>query len=104
MVGVLVYTPGNARRSHGDFPDLFSARSEAIFLPAEGGQPRHVYDESGACAADVSAELSLDHGQPAPGGEVMTRATQILCLMYFAGNALLLWLAYYWLGVGESTI
>ena len=34
----------------------------------------------------------------------MTRATQILCLMYFAGNALLLWLAYYWLGVGESTI
>jgi hypothetical protein len=24
--------------------------------------------------------------------------------MYFAGNALLLWLAYYWLGVGESTI
>jgi len=34
----------------------------------------------------------------------MTRATRILWLMHFVGNALLLWLAYYWLGVGESTI
>lgn len=34
----------------------------------------------------------------------MTRATRILCMIHFAGNALLLWLAYYWLGVGESTI
>lgn len=34
----------------------------------------------------------------------MTRATRILCLIHFVGNALLLWLAYYWLGVGESTI
>lgn len=34
----------------------------------------------------------------------MTRATRILWLMHFVVNALLLWLAYYWLGVGESTI
>jgi len=34
----------------------------------------------------------------------MTRATRFLWLMHFVGNALLLWLAYYWLGVGESTI
>ena len=34
----------------------------------------------------------------------MTRATRILCLMHFIGDALLLWLAYYWLSVGESTI
>lgn len=33
----------------------------------------------------------------------MTKATRILCLMYLVGNALLLWLGYYWLGVGEST-
>jgi len=34
----------------------------------------------------------------------MTLATRILCLIHFVGNALLLWLAYYWLGVGESTV
>ena len=34
----------------------------------------------------------------------MTRATRGLCALHLVGNALLLWLAYYWLGVGESTI
>jgi hypothetical protein len=34
----------------------------------------------------------------------MTRAMRTLCLIHFVANALLLWLAYYWLGVGESTI
>ncbi|HLJ46535.1 MAG TPA: hypothetical protein VKU01_11040 [Bryobacteraceae bacterium] len=34
----------------------------------------------------------------------MTRATRLLFLMHFVGNALLLWLGYYWLGVGESTM
>jgi hypothetical protein len=34
----------------------------------------------------------------------MTRATSVFCLMHFVGNALLLWLAYNWLGVGESTM
>src|SRR5438132_13907166 len=34
----------------------------------------------------------------------MTPATRTLCLIHFVGNALLLWLAYYWLGVGESTV
>ena len=34
----------------------------------------------------------------------MTKATRVLCLTHFAGNALLLWIAYYWLGVGESTM
>ncbi len=33
----------------------------------------------------------------------MTRATRTLCLFHLAGNALLLWLGYYWLGVGESS-
>ena len=33
----------------------------------------------------------------------MRRPTAILCLMHLAGNALILWLGYYWLGVGEST-
>lgn len=34
----------------------------------------------------------------------MTRATRILWLMHLLGNALLLWCAYYWLSVGESSI
>lgn len=34
----------------------------------------------------------------------MSRATLILCLMHLLGNALLLWCAYYWLGIGESSI
>ena len=34
----------------------------------------------------------------------MSRATRVLTLIHFVGNALLLWLAYYWLSVGESTI
>lgn len=33
----------------------------------------------------------------------MTRATRLLWAAHLVGNALLLWLAYYWLGVGEST-
>ncbi len=32
----------------------------------------------------------------------MTRSTRILAAIHLAGNALLLWLAYYWLGIGES--
>jgi hypothetical protein len=34
----------------------------------------------------------------------MSRATRLLCLLHFAGNALLLWLGYYWLGLAESSI
>ena len=34
----------------------------------------------------------------------MTKATRMLCLLQLAGNALILWLGYYWLGVGESTL
>ena len=34
----------------------------------------------------------------------MTKATRMLCLTHLIGNALLLWLGYYWLGVGESTM
>ena len=34
----------------------------------------------------------------------MTRATRSLCVLHLLGNAALLWLGYYWLGVGESTI
>lgn len=34
----------------------------------------------------------------------MTRATRLLCLLHLVGNAALLWLGYYWLGVGESTV
>lgn len=34
----------------------------------------------------------------------MRRATAILGLMHLVGNALILWLGYYWLGVGESTM
>ena len=33
----------------------------------------------------------------------MTGASRWLFLTHFVGNALLLWLGYYWLGVGEST-
>ncbi|MBV9038542.1 MAG: hypothetical protein JO182_28905, partial [Acidobacteriaceae bacterium] len=32
----------------------------------------------------------------------MKRATVSLWLLHLIGNALLLWLGYYWLGVGES--
>jgi hypothetical protein len=32
----------------------------------------------------------------------MTHSTRILSAVHMAGNALLLWLGYYWLGVGES--
>jgi hypothetical protein len=32
----------------------------------------------------------------------MTRSTRNLMAVHLAGNALLLWLAYYWLGLGES--
>jgi hypothetical protein len=34
----------------------------------------------------------------------MSRATRNLCLLHLGGNALLLWAAYYWLGVGEASI
>ena len=32
----------------------------------------------------------------------MTRSTRILAAVHVGGNALLLWLGYYWLGIGES--
>ncbi len=32
----------------------------------------------------------------------MSRATVSLCFLHLIGNALLLWLGYYWLGIGES--
>ena len=32
----------------------------------------------------------------------MNRATATLCSLHLLGNALLLWLGYYWLGIGES--
>jgi hypothetical protein len=34
----------------------------------------------------------------------MTKATRVLCASHVAGNALLLWLGYYWLGTGETTM
>lgn len=34
----------------------------------------------------------------------MTRSDSLLFAIHFIGNALILWLAYYWLGVGESNI
>jgi len=34
----------------------------------------------------------------------MTRSTRMLCLLHLPANALLLWLGYEWLGVGESSL
>src|SRR5438105_1443052 len=33
----------------------------------------------------------------------MSRSASLLLLLHFAANALLLWMGYYWLGIGESS-
>ncbi len=32
----------------------------------------------------------------------MSRSIALLCVLHLLGNALLLWLGYYWLGIGEA--
>src|SRR5207249_6443583 len=54
-----------------------------------------------ARAAHVSGRRDGDHRKPPPGGE-MTRSLRKLTLIHVFANALLLWLAYYWLGLAES--
>ena len=101
LVGVLLYAPRAARQPYGAFPDVLPARPAAVFLPAESGEPGRVPGEPGARGADVSERCDGDYRKPQGGGEVM-RSTGLFAGIHLAGNALLLWLGYYWLGLGES--
>src|SRR5262249_37880364 len=64
----------------------------------ESREPGRVPGESRPRAADVSDGRHGHHRTPQAGGEV----TRQLALIHLGGNALLLLLVYYWLGIGES--
>src|SRR5439155_8768081 len=81
---------------------LFPAGPAAVFLSAQSGEPGSLPGEPGAGAADVQPRCDGHNGIAAPGGE-MSGARRKLFLLHLVANALLLWLGYEWLGVGEST-
>src|SRR6185369_3750523 len=101
MVGVLLLAPRVARQPHGDFPDALPARAAAVLLPAQGGESRRLQGESGARGSHVPNGHFRYQREPSAGGE-MTRSIRNLAAVHVASNALLLWLGYYWLGIGES--
>src|SRR5438552_2499740 len=98
MVDLALLPPRASRRPDGYFPDLVPARPAAVFLYAQGRQSWRVPGKSGSCTADVSDRSHGHHGTAQAGGEV----TRQLAVIHLVGNGLLLWLGYYWLGIGES--
>src|ERR1700685_3707125 len=101
MVALLVHSPRAARRPYGHFPNVFPRGPAAVFLFAESREPGHVPCQPGARTADVSAGHAGHNRGPNAGGQ-MNRSTASLAALHLVGNALLLWLGYYWLGLGES--
>src|ERR1019366_7188018 len=103
LVGLLLHAPRAARLPVSHLPNLVPGRPAPVFLPAESSQPRHVPGESRARRTHVSNRCDGDQRGPPPGGEVMMRREAMrLFAIHVVGNAVVLGLAYYWLGIGES--
>src|ERR1017187_4085826 len=102
LVGLLLHAPRAARRPASHIPNLVPGRPAPVFLPAESSQPRHVPGESRARRTHVSNRCDGDQRGPPPGGQIMRREAMRLFGIHVAGNAVVLGLAYYWLGIGES--